>query len=283
METISSPGLMQNAALARKGEGKLIAFVPTMGYLHQGHLSLIRAARKAGDVLAVSIFVNPSQFGPTEDLGAYPRDLQRDLGLLQDEGVDLVFTPGEKDIYPDGYSTWVEEERFSRPLCGAARPGHFRGVATVVLKLFNLVQPDTAFFGQKDYQQALVISKMVEDLNLPVTIEVCPIVREKDGLALSSRNKYLSPEERAQAPCLFAALNLAEKMTAAGELDTSRLIQAMRGLIESEPDARIDYVSILEAENLEPIETIKGPAVAALAVFIGTTRLIDNAILSPPA
>jgi pantoate--beta-alanine ligase len=210
MEIIKSPKKMQERALGLKAESKTISCVPTMGFLHEGHLSLIRSARTAADILVVTIFVNPAQFGPTEDLSSYPRDLERDIALCEKEGVDVVFTPGTADIYPEGYSTYIEETKLSKGLCGATRPGHFRGVATVVAKLFNIVQPDSSFFGRKDYQQLCVIKKMVKDLNIPIRIIGCPIVREEDGLAMSSRNKNLTPEQRKEALCLRQALLRAE-------------------------------------------------------------------------
>ncbi len=279
MIVIQSPREMQEKSLAFKREGKTISCVPTMGFLHEGHLSLMRAARAAADVLVVTIFVNPAQFGPSEDFSTYPRDLDRDLDLCRKEGVDIVFTPETSDIYPEGYSTYVEETALSRGLCGALRPGHFRGVATVVAKLFNILQPDRAFFGRKDYQQLRVIAKMVEDLNMPVEIIGCPIVREKDSLAMSSRNKYLNPEERKEALCLRRALLRAEELVKGGERSVSAIIAEMRTMIEKEPRARIDYIEIRDGETLEPVERVGEGTLIALAVFIGKTRLIDNAVL----
>ncbi len=279
MEVISSPKEMQEKALALKRAGKTISCVPTMGYLHEGHLSLVRAARPAADILVVTIFVNPAQFGPSEDLATYPRDLERDLELCEKEAADIVFAPSENDIYPEGYSTYVKEEKLSRGLCGGVRPGHFQGVTTVVAKLFNIVQPDVAFFGRKDYQQARVIAKMTEDLNLPVRIEVRPIVREEDGLAMSSRNKYLTPDDRKQALCLYRSLLKAKEMAGRGEEDVGEIKREMEEIIKGEPSARIDYVEIVDGETLEPLEKVRQNAVAALAVFIGKTRLIDNLLL----
>lgn len=255
-------------------------FVPTMGYLHEGHLSLVRRARAENDRVAVSIFVNPTQFGPHEDYARYPRDLERDLRLLEPLGVDLVFVPSVEEMYPPGFQTWVIVEEVSRPLEGASRPGHFRGVATVVAKLFNILQPDRAYFGQKDAQQTVVIRRMVQDLNIPVEIVICPTVREPDGLAMSSRNTYLNPEERRAATVLFRALQAAKARYEAGERDAERLREAMREVIRAEPLARIDYVSVAHPETLQELERVEGPALLSLAVYIGTTRLIDNLMLS---
>ncbi|MFH1037754.1 MAG: pantoate--beta-alanine ligase [PVC group bacterium] len=279
MEVVQSPREMQEKSLAFKRQGKTISCVPTMGFLHEGHLSLIRAARPAADILVVTIFVNPAQFGPSEDFKTYPRDLERDLDLCRKEGVDIVFAPETSDIYPEGYSTYVEETDLSRGLCGAARPGHFRGVATVVLKLFNIVQPNCAFFGEKDYQQFRVIGKMVEDLNLPVRVVGCPIVREKDGLAMSSRNKYLNPEERREALCLYRSLLRAREMAEKGETSSAVIREEMAAMIGKEPYARIDYIEFRNQETLEPRERAGEGTLIALAVFIGKTRLIDNLVL----
>ncbi len=254
-------------------------FVPTMGYLHEGHLSLVRRARAENDRVAVSIFVNPTQFGPHEDYARYPRDLERDLRLLEPLGVDLVFVPSVEEMYPPGFQTWVIVEEVSRPLEGASRPGHFRGVATVVAKLFHILQPDRAYFGQKDAQQTVVIRRMVQDLNIPVEIVICPTVREPDGLAMSSRNTYLNPEERRAATVLFRALQAAKARYEAGERDAERLREAMREVIRAEPLARIDYVSVAHPETLQELERVEGPALLSLAVYIGTTRLIDNLML----
>jgi pantoate--beta-alanine ligase len=254
-------------------------FVPTMGYLHEGHLSLVRRARAENDRVAVSIFVNPTQFGPHEDYSRYPRDLERDLRLLEPLGVDLVFVPSVEEMYPPGFQTWVIVEEVSRPLEGASRPGHFRGVATVVAKLFHILQPDRAYFGQKDAQQTVVIRRMVQDLNIPVEIVICPTVREPDGLAMSSRNTYLNPEERRAATVLFRALQAAKARYEAGERDAERLREAMREVIRAEPLARIDYVSVAHPETLQELERVEGPALLSLAVYIGTTRLIDNLML----
>ena len=256
-----------------------LGFVPTMGYLHQGHLALVERSRQENDVTAASIFVNPTQFGPREDLARYPRDLPRDLGLLEKEGTDLVFTPQAEEIYPQGFQTWVTVEKVTQRLEGAVRPGHFQGVATVVAKLFNLVQPHRAYFGQKDAQQVVVIKRMVQDINMDLEVVAVPTLREADGLAMSSRNVYLKPRERQAAPVLFRALKLAERMVKEGERDTGRIRQAMIDLLQKEPLARIDYVSIAHPETLEELDIISGPALASLAVRIGPTRLIDNFLI----
>jgi pantoate--beta-alanine ligase len=259
--------------------GKTIGFVPTMGYLHEGHLSLIRAARKRADVTVLSIYVNPTQFGPTEDLAKYPRDFERDEKLAAREGVDIIFYPTDEEMYPEGFVTTVHVNGLTEGLCGASRPGHFDGVTTVCTKLFNAVKPDFAVFGQKDAQQALVIRQMVRDLNLDLEIVIAPIVRESDGLAMSSRNVYLSPEERQDALSLSQSLKLAERLVREGESDSSQIIAKMRGLIESHSRIRIDYIVIVDGDTLQPIERLSGRVLIALAVFAGKTRLIDNILL----
>jgi pantoate--beta-alanine ligase len=256
-----------------------LGFVPTMGYLHEGHLALVRRARAECPSVAASIFVNPTQFGPREDFARYPRDPERDLALLEKEGVDLVFMPEAEEMYPPGFDTWVEVGTITRRLEGRARPGHFRGVATVVCKLFNIVQPRRAYFGEKDAQQLRVVRKMVQDLNLPLEIVPVPTVREPDGLALSSRNVYLSPEERRQALALSAALRLAQELVANGERRAAVIRARMRRRICQEPDARIDYVSVADAETLEELRVVDRPALVSLAVRIGSTRLIDNVVV----
>jgi pantoate--beta-alanine ligase len=281
MEVICSPRRIQTLALKWKARGRRIAFVPTMGFLHEGHLSLLRAARAAADVVVVSIFVNPTQFGPREDFKSYPRDLKGDLDLCRKERVDAIFAPATKDIYPRGFSTFVEETDLSRVLCGASRPGHFRGVATVVAKLFNLVQPDLAFFGAKDFLQSRVVLRMVRDLNFPVKVEVLPTVREKDGLALSSRNRNLKGEARQQALCLYRSLIMARELVREGERSAGKIKAVMKRLIRKQPLARIDYVEIFDGETLQPQCRIDRRSVAALAVFVGRTRLIDNLSLRP--
>lgn len=256
-----------------------VGLVPTMGYLHEGHLSLARRAREECDRVVASIFVNPTQFGPTEDLSKYPRNLKGDLTLLESAGVDLVWTPDNETVYPPGFSTWVEVEGLTRPLEGAARPGHFRGVTTVVAKLFNAVQPQVAYFGQKDAQQAAVIRKMALDLNFPIEIAVCPTVREADGLAMSSRNSYLSAEERQAATVLFRALTAAKSAYERGERDAEALRKRMAETIASEPRAQMQYVSCADYDTLEELATVTGKALLSMAVFMGKTRLIDNFVI----
>jgi pantoate--beta-alanine ligase len=253
-----------------------LGLVPTMGYLHEGHLSLVRAAKSANRSVAASIFVNPAQFGPQEDLSAYPRNLVRDLALLEAEGVDLVWTPAEIDLYPPGYQTWITVEEITQPLEGAFRPGHFRGVATVVAKLFNAFQPQRAYFGQKDAQQAAVIRKMVLDLNIPVEIVVAPIVREVDGLAMSSRNTYLNAAERQAATVLYRALSAANDAYEAGERDAGDLRSIVSNLIRKEPLAQMQYVSVADPLTLRELDGEINEALVSLAVYIGKTRLIDN-------
>ncbi len=282
METIHSLKEMQVRALALKKQGKTIAFVPTMGYLHEGHLSLLREGRKRGDVLVLSIFVNPTQFGPGEDLDAYPRDLDRDSALASEAGTDLLFFPTSEQIYPAGYATSVDVEGLTDTLCGASRPGHFRGVTTVVAKLFGIVQPDLALFGSKDFQQLAVIRRMTEDLNLPVEIVGMPIVREEGGLAMSSRNVNLSAAERSQALCLVGAIAQASNAYGEGERRAEVLIALARQRIEQEPDARIDYLQICNDSTLADVELADNQSVMLLSVRVGKTRLIDNHYLSRP-
>ncbi|MDB5461621.1 MAG: pantoate--beta-alanine ligase [Phenylobacterium sp.] len=267
---------------ARPGAGDL-GLVPTMGYLHAGHLSLVERAKAECGAVAVSIFVNPTQFGPGEDLSRYPRDLPRDLGMLEAAGVDLVFAPEPSEIYPPGFATEIRVGGVTDVLEGAVRPGHFAGVATVVAKLFNIVQPTRAYFGQKDAQQSVVIRKLVADLDLPVEIVVAPTVREADGLALSSRNSYLTPEQRAAAPAIFRALTAARVLFEGGERDAEAVRQAMRATIAAEPDMRIDYVSVADPETLRELSTVDRAALASMAVRLGATRLIDNLLLGGEA
>jgi len=259
-------------------DGKL-GLVPTMGYLHEGHISLARRAKAECDYVAVSIFVNPTQFGPNEDLAKYPRDLDRDLHLLEEAGVDLVWTPTPEVMYPPGFQTWVEVEEMTRPLEGAQRPGHFRGVTTVVTKLFHAVQPTKAYFGQKDAQQAAVIRRMTEDLNFPIEIVVCPIVREPDGLAMSSRNIYLDPDQRKAATVLYRSLSAAKAAYEQGERDAEKLRQIMKATIASEPLAQMQYVSCADYDTLQELEKVTGKTLLSMAVFFGKTRLIDNFVL----
>lgn len=261
-----------------KNSGKSIGFVPTMGYLHSGHISLVDQSKKDNDFTVVSIFVNPTQFGPNEDLDKYPRNFVRDEKLLRDAGVDMVFYPSVETMYPDGYATFVNVERVTDPLCGAKRPGHFRGVATIVCKLFNIVSPDKSYFGLKDYQQVIVIKRMVEDLNMDVDVVGMPIVRESDGLAMSSRNVYLSPDERLSALSLSRSFPLVEKKLKSGERRASVIIKDVEDFISSHPYSRIDYVEIVDKDSLEKLDFIDRPFLMAMAVFINKTRLIDNKI-----
>ena len=256
-----------------------VGFVPTMGYLHEGHLALVKQAKRENSAVIVSLYVNPAQFGPRDDFGAYPRDLDRDLGLLRKERTDIVFVPLDDEVYPPGFSSWVNVEKVTERLEGATRPGHFRGVATIVAKLFNIVRPTRAYFGQKDAQQVMVIKRMVADLNMDLEIIVVPTVREGDGLAMSSRNTYLNSGERQAAAILFKALTLAQQLRRGGEKDAEKIRGQMTALIEKEPLARIDYVSIADADTLEELKLLDRPAMASLAVSIGKTRLIDNMLL----
>jgi len=279
MDVITSLGEMQSRCLAERRAGRTIAFVPTMGFLHEGHASLLHEGRRRGDLLALSIFVNPTQFSANEDLDRYPRDLERDLAIAREAGVDLVWTPTPQQVYPQGYATYVNVEGLTDVLCGASRPGHFRGVTTVVCKLFNVVQPNIALFGEKDFQQLAVIHRMTQDLNLPVEVVGMPIVREADGLAMSSRNVYLSPDERRQALTLAQALATARTLTADGERDSAAILAAARRLFENCPDARIDYLQICHRATLREQPMIDADSVFLLAVFVGKTRLIDNGLL----
>jgi pantoate--beta-alanine ligase len=286
MQVVTSVATMQRLAKKWQRAGMKIGFVPTMGYLHAGHLSLVKRSRKLvskrGKVV-VSIYVNPTQFGPKEDLSRYPRDFKRDLKLCRAEGVDVVFAPGDKEMYPgrtEGvYSTYVDEEMLSRGMEGASRPGHFRGVTTVVAKLFNIVQPDVAVFGAKDFQQAAVIERMTRDLNFPVKIDVAPTLREADGLAMSSRNKYLQGDLRRQGTILWRAIQKAQATVKRGSVSASRLKADLTKFIENEPAARIDYVEFFNPETLAPVAKISPGAHMALAVRLGKARLIDNASL----
>lgn len=259
-----------------KKEGQSVGFVPTMGYLHEGHGSLISAARKDNDKVVVSIFVNPMQFGPTEDLESYPRDLEKDSAYCESLGADLIFHPEASEMYTDGFSSFVDMSVLTEELCGLSRPVHFRGVCTVVNKLFNIVQPDRAYFGQKDAQQLVVIKHMVEDLNMDVTVIGCPIVREEDGLAKSSRNTYLSPEERKAALVLSKTIFMGQKLVEEGMTDAKKLVALMKENIEKEPLAKIDYVKAVDGLTMQQVDTLKSPGLVAMAVYIGKTRLIDN-------
>ena len=276
MKIVSSLSKLRTARLSLKGT---VGLVPTMGYLHEGHLSLIRQAKVDCEHVIVTIFVNPTQFGPNEDFSNYPRDIEHDLKLINPLGVDLVWNPVPEIMYPPGYQTWVEVEALTRPLEGALRPGHFRGVTTVVAKLFNATQPDKAYFGQKDAQQAAVIRQMTRDLNFPIEIVVCPTVREADGLALSSRNKYLEGDDRKAATILFRALSAAKDIYEAGERNAEKLRRKMKEVLESEPRAQMQYVSCADYDTLEELAVINGKALLSMAVFFGKTRLIDNFVI----
>lgn len=279
MDIVQDTAAMQQHCLELRAAGKTISFVPTMGYLHEGHLSLLRAGRERGDVLVLSIFVNPTQFGPNEDFDSYPQDMANDLALARSVGVDLVWTPSLNQVYPPNYATYVNVDGLTDTLCGASRPGHFRGVTTIVCKLLNVVQPNVALFGQKDFQQLAVIRRMVTDLNVPVEITGMPIVREDDGLAMSSRNVYLSAEQRQQALVLSRSIKLARKMAQAQELDSNEILAVLRQTIEAQPEARIDYLQICHQLTLEDQEIVDKDSVLLLAVFVGKTRLIDNSFL----
>lgn len=280
METISDIKEIQSRCLAARAAGQTVTFVPTMGFLHEGHLSLLREGRKRGDLLVLSIFVNPTQFAPNEDLDKYPRDFERDESLARECGVDLIFYPDPETIYPDGYETYVSVEgELTTSLEGACRPTHFRGVTTVVTKLFNIVLPHVALFGRKDFQQLAVIRRMTEDLNLPVEVVGMPIVREEDGLAMSSRNVYLSDDERKQSLALNHSLALAAEKARSGETDAHKILEVALNRLTREPDLVIDYVKICNGNTLEEIDVVDAESVMLLAVKVGKTRLIDNGAL----
>ncbi len=279
MKVIKTIEEMRHWVRRAKQSEQRIGFVPTMGYLHQGHLSLIRQARKHADQIVVSVYVNPTQFGPNEDFDRYPRDFKRDEQLCRQEGVNVVFYPADNEMYLPAHKTYVITEELSQVLCGRSRPTHFRGVTTIVAKLFNIVQPDIAVFGQKDAQQAIIIKRMVNDLNFPVEIIVAPIVRESDGLAMSSRNKYLSPRQRKEATVLYRSLLLAEKEYANGNSDLNAIKEKMRRLIQTESSGRIDYIEAVDADTLSEPQPNTRNILLALAVYFGKTRLIDNTIL----
>jgi pantoate--beta-alanine ligase len=279
MRVVKKIKVMQKLADKYRAEKKIIGFVPTMGYLHEGHLSLVKIAKKKSDLCVVSIFVNPLQFGPQEDYHIYPRNFSRDKKLLKDLGVDIIFYPEVKEMYPEEQLTFVQVKKLSEGLCGRSRPGHFEGVATVVAKLFNIVKPHIAVFGQKDYQQAVIIKKMVKDLNFDVKIIVAPTVREKDGLACSSRNSYLSEKERKEAVVLYQSLLLAKKMIAEGERNPEEIIKEMTKLITTKSSGKIDYIEIVDANTLQPVKEIHGKVCIALAVFFNKARLIDNILV----
>ena len=276
MQLIETVAAMKDQVAAWKSEGLTVGLVPTMGALHAGHESLMDAARAACDRVVVSVFVNPIQFGPNEDYDAYPRDIDHDSTVCEAHGVDAIFHPEPEEMYPENYSTFVVMETLTDALCGASRPGHFRGVCTVVNKLFNIVQPELAFFGQKDAQQLAIIKRMVADLNMNVRVVGCPIVRESDGLAKSSRNAYLSPDERQAALVLSQAVRAGEAAVAAGERNAAVVRDLMCAIIEKEPLARIDYIEVVDGLTMQPVDVIGKSALIALAVYIGSTRLIDN-------
>lgn len=279
METLENPKEVQRLADLLRSEGNRIGFVPTMGYLHEGHLSLVHAARSECDTVIASIFVNPTQFGPSEDLAVYPRDLDRDKNLLISAGTDYLFFPSKDQLYPEGFATRVEVDRLTDYLCGASRPWHFPGVALIVSKLFNIVKPHAAYFGQKDFQQAQVIRRMVLDLDFDLEVRVCPIVREADGLAMSSRNAYLSEEERKQASVLYKALGAANEMYISGERDAAVVRSRMREVIATAPLGKLDYAEVVDYDSLHPIDRLERSPVALVAVVFGRSRLIDNHIL----
>jgi pantoate--beta-alanine ligase len=279
MRILKTVAEAQSVCAQLRGEGRILGLVPTMGALHEGHMSLVRAARAVCDVVVVSIFVNPTQFGPKEDFSNYPRTFDVDCTLLEREGVDLIFAPTVEEMYPAGASTFVVVEGVSDRLDGVSRPGHFRGVTTVVSKLFHIIRPHKAFFGQKDAAQVAVLRKMVQDLNFPLQLVVCPIVREADGLALSSRNRYLSTKEREQALVLHRALGKMEEVAASGERSSAKLIEAARGVFADEPDVRVDYIEVVDPDTLEDVADVQGVALVAVAAFVGATRLIDNLLL----
>ncbi len=277
MLVVDTIGQLRGELNSFRTKGKTVGFVPTMGYLHEGHLSLVQSARASNDVVVASVFVNPTQFGPNEDLASYPRDTERDLSLLRDAGTDLAFFPSVEALYPKGFATYVMMEgSMTATLCGRSRPNHFRGVATVVTKLFNIVQPDRAYFGQKDAQQVAVIEQMARDLDFDIEIVACPTVREPDGLAMSSRNTYLSETERAQAPLISKALFGARELIEKGERNSSVVVDYLQKTIQGIDGAVIDYVSIVDLCSLQDIEIVRGKVLIAVAVKVGRTRLIDN-------
>ena len=279
MNVLTTIEAMRSASRAAKTAGKRVGFVPTMGALHEGHLSLVRSAKAQCDVVAASIFVNPTQFGPNEDFSKYPRAFERDRELFAKEGVELLFAPAVEEMYPAGAVTYVTVEGISERLCGKSRPGHFRGVTTVVCKLFNIVEPDIAFFGQKDAAQVAIIRRMVRDLDIPVEIAVCPIVREADGLAMSSRNTYLDLQQRKAALVLYRSLQKVKREFESGESNAAKLAEQGRKLFAQEPSVRLDYLEIVAPDNLEALDNIESSALVAVAAFLGATRLIDNFIL----
>lgn len=279
MEVVKTIQEMRNTVRAARNQGRKIGLVPTMGALHTGHISLIEAAAKDCDFVVVSIFVNPTQFGPGEDFEKYPRPLEADLKICRQTGVDAVFAPEPAEMYPVENLTWVTVEKLTEPLCGRFRPGHFRGVTTVCTKLFNIISPDVAYFGQKDAQQAIVIKRMAGDLNMPLEIVVCPTVREPNGLAVSSRNQYLSAQQRKDAANIYKSLQTCRKLIEAGTTETHKIIDEMQKILQQIPSGQIEYVSIVDAETLESIDKIAGKVLAAVAVKVGSARLIDNILM----
>lgn len=282
MKILESIHDMKEVSLSLRAEGKKIAFVPTMGYLHQGHLSLMKKGREVGDLLVTSIFVNPAQFAKGEDLERYPRDFERDKKMCEGESVDILFVPDAREIYPDGYQTYVDVEGVTKNLCGASRPGHFRGVATVVTKLFNIVRPHYAIFGEKDFQQLVTIKRLALDLNMDVDVIGMPIVREADGLAMSSRNSYLRMEEREAARSIYRALQMAKEVFDEGERSAGVLLNEARRVVEISPLIEPEYVKLMNIETMEDVDRVENDALLAMAVRIGKTRLIDNIILRKP-
>lgn len=276
---IETIGGIQTCVSSCRRKEQRIGFVPTMGAFHEGHLSLMRQARKQNDFVIVSIFVNPIQFTAGEDYDRYPRRLEQDLKLAESEGVDVIFTPSVAEMYPKGYDTFVDQQDLPAKLCGPCRPGHFRGVTSIVCKLFNIVRPDTTYFGQKDYQQFLIVRRMSSDLNLNVSVRMLPIVREEDGLAMSSRNAYLGPKQRKEATCLYTALKRAQELVASGENSVARVTAEMKRVIRRVKGARVDYVAVVNSDTLEPVKEIKGKNLVAVAVRLGKVRLIDNLLL----
>ncbi|GKT08086.1 pantoate--beta-alanine ligase [Desulforhabdus sp. TSK] len=283
MRIIEKVSEMQQQADAWRREGKRIALVPTMGYLHRGHLTLMQKARNHADIVVMSVFVNPIQFGPGEDFERYPRDMERDVRLAKEVGVDVAFSPSATDMYPEGYQTHIEVTEVTRPLCGKSRPGHFQGVTTVVGKLFHIVKPHTAIFGEKDFQQLVAIRRMVKDLNMDIEILGHPIVREEDGLAMSSRNVYLNSEQRKNALRLSQSLREAQTLVRQGERNSAAVLARVRNILEAGKDMRIDYAEMRHPETLQEASQIEGPVLLALAVFVGATRLIDNRVLNASA
>ena len=281
MKTIDNIQKMAMLVRIWKKESKTIGFIPTMGYLHDGHLSLVKAAKQHTDVVVVSIFINPKQFAAGEDFDRYPRDLKRDEELARGSGTEILFCPSTEDMYPKGYATYVEVEKLGETLCGASRPGHFRAVTTVVAKLFGIVKPDIAYFGQKDAQQAIIIRKMVEDLNMGLDVKVLPTVREKDGLAMSSRNTYLSESERKEATVLYDSLRKADNMIGQGDRSAKKILKAMEEMIQARPNVKVDYISVIDTQELNPVDTISKETLIAVAAYVGKTRLIDNVIVAP--